>query len=131
MLGYILGHGGKVKEQVACKFTQIGSALDYCHLNNVVHRGRPHYQFIHNRADFLVPFGRSQVREYPHITNRQYQDGLANLYDPFPQLSTFCGSYFPTPELVSGEPYTGPEVDVWSLAIVLSLLVCGDVPFDH
>ena len=54
MLGYILGHGGKVKEQVASKFARhIGSALDYCHQNNVVYRGQPRYQNFHNRTDFL------------------------------------------------------------------------------
>ena len=57
--------------------------------------------------------------------------GLANLYDPISQLSTYCGSYFPAPELLNAKPYTGPEVDVWSFGIVLSILVCGDVPFDH
>ena len=54
MLGYIFGHGGRIEEQVARKFAwQIGSALDYCHQNNVVHRGQPHYQCIHNHTDFL------------------------------------------------------------------------------
>jgi hypothetical protein len=53
MLDYIIGHG-RLKERVARKFArQIGSALDYCHQNNVVHRGQPHYQCIHNHADFL------------------------------------------------------------------------------
>jgi serine/threonine protein kinase len=57
--------------------------------------------------------------------------GLANLYDPISQLSTYCGSYLLAPELLYAKPYTGPEVDVWSFGIVLSLLICGYVPFDH
>lgn len=39
MLDYIISHG-RLRERVARKFArQIGSALMYCHLNNVVHRG--------------------------------------------------------------------------------------------
>lgn len=39
MLDYIISHG-RLRERVARKFArQIGSALTYCHLNNVVHRG--------------------------------------------------------------------------------------------
>ncbi|KAG8680691.1 serine/threonine-protein kinase KIN2 [Ceratobasidium sp. 394] len=38
MLDYIISHG-RLRERVARKFArQIGSALDYCHKNNVVHR---------------------------------------------------------------------------------------------
>lgn len=40
MLDYIISHG-RLRERVARKFArQIGSALMYCHLNNVVHRGK-------------------------------------------------------------------------------------------
>ncbi len=40
MLDYIISHG-RLRERVARKFArQIGSALDYCHQNNVVHRGQ-------------------------------------------------------------------------------------------
>lgn len=46
-------------------------------------------------------------------------------------MSTFCGSlYFAAPELLNANPYTGPEVDIWSFGIVLYVLVCGKVPFD-
>jgi len=49
MLDYIISHG-RLRERVARKFArQIGSALDYCHKNSVVHRGlhiRPYTSFI-------------------------------------------------------------------------------------
>ena len=57
--------------------------------------------------------------------------GLANLFSPYSHLSTFCGSlYFAAPELLSAKKYIGPEVDMWSLGVILYVLVCGKVPFD-
>ena len=39
MLDYIISHG-RLRERSARKFArQVGSALEYCHANNIVHRG--------------------------------------------------------------------------------------------
>jgi NUAK family, SNF1-like kinase len=34
------------------------------------------------------------------------------------------------PEIINGTPYKGPEVDCWSLGILLYTLVYGSMPFD-
>ncbi|KIJ51156.1 hypothetical protein M422DRAFT_58800 [Sphaerobolus stellatus SS14] len=115
MLDYIISHG-RLRERVARKFArQIGSALEYCHKNNVVHRDLK----IEN---ILIS----------HTGNIKIIDfGLSNLYNPASHLSTFCGSlYFAAPELLLAKVYAGPEVDVWSFGVVLYVLVCGKVPFD-
>lgn len=40
MLDYIISHG-RLRERSARKFArQIGSALEYCHANSIVHRGK-------------------------------------------------------------------------------------------
>lgn len=36
---------------------------------------------------------------------------------------------YASPEIVSGIPYFGPEVDCWSLGVLLYTLVYGSMPF--
>ncbi|CAG06840.1 unnamed protein product, partial [Tetraodon nigroviridis] len=57
--------------------------------------------------------------------------GLSNLYRGDEYLQTFCGSpLYASPEIVNGRPYRGPEVDTWSLGVLLYTLVHGTMPFD-
>jgi serine/threonine protein kinase KIN1/2 len=132
MLDYIISHG-RLRERVARKFArQIGSALEYCHKNNVVHRGIPTHWWLsgncsHYPADLKIE--NILISQTGNIKIIDF--GLSNLYDPVAHLSTFCGSlYFAAPELLNAKVYTGPEVDVWSFGVVLYVLVCGKVPFD-
>lgn len=37
---------------------------------------------------------------------------------------------YASPEIVEGTPYQGPEVDCWSLGVLLYTLVYGSMPFD-
>ncbi|WWC57895.1 uncharacterized protein I303_100430 [Kwoniella dejecticola CBS 10117] len=115
MLDYIISHG-RLRERAARKFArQIGSALDYCHRNSIVHRDLKIENILISKN------GNIKIIDF----------GLSNLYAPSRHLSTFCGSlYFAAPELLNAKAYTGPEVDVWSFGIVLYVLVCGKVPFD-
>jgi serine/threonine protein kinase len=133
MLDYIISHG-RLRERVARKFArQIGSALDYCHRNSVVHRGTFHLfpsrtSYSHTPPPDLK-IENILISETGNIKIIDF--GLSNLYDPAERLSTFCGSlYFAAPELLNAKVYTGPEVDVWSFGVVLYVLVCGKVPFD-
>lgn len=53
------------------------------------------------------------------------------MFDDTRLLSTFCGSpLYASPEIVRGTPYHGPEVDCWSLGVLLYTLVYGAMPFD-
>ncbi|KAK9721796.1 Serine/threonine-protein kinase [Basidiobolus ranarum] len=115
LLDYIISHG-KLQEKNARKFArQICSALDYCHKNSIVHRDLKIENIL------IGSDGSIKIIDF----------GLSNLYSPRSHLSTFCGSlYFAAPELLNARSYTGPEIDIWSMGIVLYVLVCGKVPFD-
>ncbi|KAL4401437.1 Serine/threonine-protein kinase [Malassezia pachydermatis] len=115
MLDYIIAHG-RLRERAARGFArQIGSALQYCHANNVVHRDLKIENILISKS------GNCKIIDF----------GLSNLFSPRGHLNTFCGSlYFAAPELLNARVYTGPEVDVWSFGVVLYVLVCGKVPFD-
>lgn len=134
MLDYIISHG-RLRERVARKFArQIGSALEYCHKNNVVHRGtvRLHIHSLRTYLPSSLPDLKIENILISETGNIKIIDfGLSNLYNPATHLSTFCGSlYFAAPELLNAKVYTGPEVDIWSFGVVLYVLVCGKVPFD-
>nr|VZI43511.1 unnamed protein product [Spirometra erinaceieuropaei] len=57
--------------------------------------------------------------------------GFSNNFSTNKKLNTFCGSPpYAAPELFLGRKYTGPEVDVWSLGVILYTIVSGYLPFD-
>lgn len=103
-------------EKVACeKFCQIISAVEYCHLKNIVHRDLKIENLLldANMNVKLVDFG------------------FANYFDLKNPLNTFCGSPpYAAPEIFVGKKYYGPEIDIWSLGVILYVLVSGSLPFD-
>ncbi|VDO03400.1 unnamed protein product [Rodentolepis nana] len=97
------------------KFRQIVSAVQYCHAKNIVHRDL--------KAENLL------LDESMNLKIADF--GFSNNYSSGRKLDTFCGSPpYAAPELFLGRKYDGPEVDVWSLGVILYTLVSGSLPFD-
>lgn len=96
-------------------FRQIATAIYYCHKHNICHRDLKLENIL------LDEVGNAKIADF----------GLSNVFSYSSLLSTFCGSpLYASPEIVKGTPYHGPEVDCWSLGVLLYTLVYGAMPFD-
>nr|CAI5832664.1 unnamed protein product [Callosobruchus analis] len=112
---YLVAKGRMSEPEAKRIFSQIVSAVSYCHTQGVVHRDLKAENLLldHNLNIKLADFGFSN----------QFTEGCL--------LSTFCGSPpYAAPELFQGLKYDGPKADIWSLGVVLYVLVCGSLPFD-
>ena len=112
---YLVSHG-RMKDKDARKyFRQILGAVEYCHKHHIIHRDL--------KAENLL------LDENMNVKVADF--GFSNHFNPGEKLNTWCGSPpYAAPELFQGKEYSGPEVDIWSLGVVLYVLVCGALPFD-
>ncbi|XP_067875071.1 MAP/microtubule affinity-regulating kinase 3-like isoform X2 [Heterodontus francisci] len=112
---YLVSHGRMKEKEARAKFRQIVSAVQYCHQRNIVHRDL--------KAENLLLDGDCNIKIADFGFSNEFQFGS--------KLDTFCGSPpYAAPELFQGKKYDGPEVDIWSLGVILYTLVSGSLPFD-
>ncbi|XP_069929219.1 serine/threonine-protein kinase SIK1 [Oryctolagus cuniculus] len=115
MFDYLTSHGHLSEKEARRKFCQILSAVEYCHNRRIVHRDL--------KTENLLLDANMDIKLADF--------GFGNFYNPGEPLSTWCGSPpYAAPEVFEGKEYEGPQLDIWSLGVVLYVLVCGSLPFD-
>uniref|UniRef100_A0A452VNY2 non-specific serine/threonine protein kinase n=1 Tax=Ursus maritimus TaxID=29073 RepID=A0A452VNY2_URSMA len=115
MFDYLTSNGHLSENEARKKFWQILSAVEYCHSHHIVHRDL--------KTENLLLDGSMDIKLADF--------GFGNFYKSGEPLSTWCGSPpYAAPEVFEGKEYEGPQLDIWSLGVVLYVLVCGSLPFD-
>ncbi|KAK7393741.1 hypothetical protein VNO78_22305 [Psophocarpus tetragonolobus] len=113
-----LSRRGRLHEPLARRyFSQLVSALRFCHRHGVAHRDlKPQNLLLDAAGDLKVSdFGLSALPE--HRLN-----GL---------LHTACGTpAFTAPEILRRVGYDGGKADAWSCGVILYNLLAGHLPFD-
>ncbi|XP_028172518.1 SNF-related serine/threonine-protein kinase [Ostrinia furnacalis] len=115
---YIMRHESGLSESLARDyFRQIVRAISYCHRLHVVHRDLKPENVV-----FFEKLGVVKLTDF----------GFSNKFCPGQKLETSCGSLaYSAPEILLGDSYDAPAVDVWSLGVILYMLVCGQAPFQE
>uniref|UniRef100_A0AAR2M461 non-specific serine/threonine protein kinase n=1 Tax=Pygocentrus nattereri TaxID=42514 RepID=A0AAR2M461_PYGNA len=115
MFDYLTSNGRMSEAEARKKFWQILTAVDYCHRHHIVHRDL--------KTENLLLDANMNIKLADF--------GFGNFYKAGEPLSTWCGSPpYAAPEVFEGKEYEGPQLDIWSLGVVLYVLVCGSLPFD-
>lgn len=106
---------GVLSESVArFFFNDIVAALGYLHSAGIVHRD------VKQENCVLDSDGNLKLIDF----------GLATKFLPDQLFQEFCGSAeYAAPELLRGEFYKGPPIDVWAVGVIVFDLVVGDLPF--
>ncbi|VDN03595.1 unnamed protein product [Thelazia callipaeda] len=112
-----IDHQPKLDEPlISYIFRQVVNAVSYLHSKNIVHRDVKDENVIidQNFACKLIDFG------------------SAAYFDQNFVFSTFCGTMeYCSPEVLSGNKYRGPELEMWSMGVLLYTLVFYENPFHN
>ncbi|XP_064123755.1 testis-specific serine/threonine-protein kinase 5-like [Loxodonta africana] len=106
---------GLEEEEARRLFWQLVSAMVHCHSAGIVHRDLKCENIL------LDDRGLLKLTDFGFASCTGSKNTL---------LSTFCGSVaYTAPEILMSKKYSGEQVDLWSLGIILYAMVTGKLPF--
>ncbi|XP_031847110.1 serine/threonine-protein kinase PAK mbt [Nomia melanderi] len=110
----IVTHSRMDESQIATVCSQCLKPLAYLHSQGVIHRD------IKSDSILLTADGRVKLSDFGFC---------AQVSQELPRRKSLVGTpYWMSPEVISRLPY-GPEVDIWSLGIMIIEMVDGEPPF--
>ncbi|KAJ3569820.1 hypothetical protein NP233_g4797 [Leucocoprinus birnbaumii] len=115
LFDYLVEKSRLSEDETRVLFGQLCLAVAYLHEAGIVHR------------DLKL----ENVLLDEHCRIKLGDFGFTREYDRNAFMETFCGTTgYASPEMLQRKKYQGPEVDVWSLGIILYCLLTGTLPFD-
>ncbi|KAG1732910.1 Pkinase-domain-containing protein [Suillus paluster] len=115
LFDYLAEKGRLSERESSIIFGQLALAVAYLHEKGIVHRDL--------KLENVLLDERCRVKLGDFGFTREYDRGV--------YMETFCGTTgYAAPEMLQGKRYLGPEVDVWSMGVILYCLLTGTLPFD-
>lgn len=115
LFDYLCDRGALDEWECRSIFGQLCLAVAFVHSKGVVHRDLKLENIL------LDDSGNVKLGDF----------GFTREYEGKRLMETFCGTTgYAAPEMLAGTKYTGEQVDIWSLGIILYILLCGGLPFD-
>ncbi|KAF8625669.1 hypothetical protein AX15_005248 [Amanita polypyramis BW_CC] len=115
LFDYLVEKGRLSEDEGKIIFGQLCLAVAYLHDKGIVHRDL--------KLENVLLDERCRVKLGDFGFTREYERGAF--------METFCGTTgYAAPEMLQRKKYMGPEVDVWSLGVILYCLLTGTLPFD-
>ncbi|KAJ3092780.1 hypothetical protein HK102_003043, partial [Quaeritorhiza haematococci] len=99
-------------------FAQIAFAVEHMHIQHVCHKDLKDENIVvdENYCIKIIDFGSASL--IPECEEDYFEK--------------FNGTaHFASPEIVQGNPFRGPEAEIWTLGVLLFTIMCGENPFQH